>query len=106
MRLIKLIKFTLFYLKEVFTSNIKVTHDVLTKRHQMMPGFIAIPVQGLKDRQLLILSNLLTMTPGSVTVDISEEKDFLYLHVMYLNDPESFRQSIITKYVKRVQEVF
>lgn len=106
MRFFKLISFLLFYLKEVVSSNLKVSYDILTKRHQMTPGFIIIPVNGLNNRQLLILSNLLTMTPGSVTMDISKEKEELYLHVMYLNNVDEFRQAIVNKYVKRVQEVF
>ena len=106
MKLFKLINFALFYLKEVIVSNFKVAYDVLTQKHYMHPGFISIPVDELNDRQLLIISNLLSMTPGSVSIDISSDKRELFIHAMYLENPEALRQEIITKYVKRVKEAF
>jgi len=106
MKLVKLFAFVLFYIKEVVVTNFQVAYDVLTKKHHMTPGFIAIPVDGLSDRQLLVLSNLLTMTPGSITIDLSQDKKTLFIHAMYIDTVDEVRNEIIEKYVKRVKEVF
>ncbi len=106
MKVFKLLSFVLFYIKEVVISNIIVAYDVLTKKHHMTPGFVGIPVDGLTDRQLLVLSNLLTMTPGSFTIDLSQDKKILYIHAMYIDSVEQVQQEITEKYVNRVREVF
>ena len=106
MKLFKLITFVLFYIKEVVITNFQVAYDVLTKKHHMTPGFVAIPVESLTDRQLLVLSNLLTMTPGSITIDLSQDKQTLYIHAMYIETVDQVRDEIVEKYVKRVKEVF
>ncbi|WDE95452.1 Na+/H+ antiporter subunit E [Lentisphaera profundi] len=106
MKIIKLFSFALFYMKEVVISNFMVAYDVLTKKHHMTPGFVAIPIPDLTDRQLLVLSNLLTMTPGSITIDLSLDKQTLYIHAMYIDNVEDVRTEIIEKYVNRVREAF
>ena len=106
MKLLKILLFALFYLKEVVACNFRVAFDVLTKKHYMHPGFVAIPVDDLNDRQLMILANLLSMTPGSVTIDIAYDKKHLFVHAMYIDDLEALRNEITEKYVKRVKEVF
>ncbi len=106
MKIVKLIAFVLFYIKDVVITNVQVAYDVLTKKHHMTPGFVAIPVEGLSDRQLLVLSNLLTMTPGSITIDLSQDKQTLFIHAMYIETVDEVREEIISKYVNRVREVF
>ena len=101
----KIIIFIFFYLWELLLSNFRVLHDVLTPRHYMNPGFIAIPLEAKTDLEILILANLISMTPGTMSIDISLNRRFLYLHVMYLDDVEQFRRMIKDKFETRVLEV-
>lgn len=105
LRWIKAVAFLGFYIKEVILSNLRVAYDVLTPRHHMKPGFIAIPLGDLTDRQILILANLITMTPGTLSIDVSADRSILYLHAMYIDDPESVRRDI-TVYRDKIKEVF
>jgi multicomponent Na+:H+ antiporter subunit E len=71
----------------------------------MIPGFIAIPLDARTDFEILIVSNLISMTPGTLSMDISPDRKFLYLHVMYIDDLEEIRQTIKSKFESRVLEV-
>jgi len=104
-RILKAFAFLIFYIKEVVMSNIRVAYDVLTPRHHMKPGFIAIPLGDLTNRQILILANLITMTPGTLSMDVSADRSILYLHAMYIDDPESVRHEIAV-YRDKIREVF
>jgi multicomponent Na+:H+ antiporter subunit E len=103
---IKLLLFFLFYLKEVVKTNVIVAMEVLTPTHYMKPGFVKIDVSGINDRQLLIFSNLLTMTPGSMVVDVAEDKSFVSVHILYLDDEKRAIKEIEENYLSKVKELF
>ena len=102
---IKLIIFILFYIKELILANFRILHDILTPRHYMKPGFVAIPLDAKTDLEVFILVNLISMTPGTISIDVSENRKKLFLHVMYLDNLDEFRQMIKDKFESRVLEV-
>ena len=105
-RLFRLFEFFLFYVYEVVVSNLRVALDILTPQHLMDPAFIAIELEPMSDWQLIILANLITMTPGTLSMDIHPDKRQLYVHAMYVGDPEEFRTKIQENYIRRVLNVF
>ena len=105
-RLPRILRFVLFYMWEMLLSNVRVAHDVLTPRNRFRPGIIAVPLPELTDRQLIVLTNLVTMTPGTVSLDVSDDRDVLYVHCMYVDDPDRVRQDILDDYVYRIRELF
>jgi multicomponent Na+:H+ antiporter subunit E len=100
-----LLEFLAFYVFEVIASNIKVAADVLTPPHLMTPELLEISVEGLSDRQLLVLSNLITMTPGTLCLGLTEA-GLLRIHAMYAKDAEKEAQDLVDNYVRRVRRVF
>lgn len=97
------IRFCGFYLAEVLKSNLAIAWDVLTPADKGRPGIIALPLpEGLRDGQILLVSNLITMTPGTLTLDLSEDRRTLVLHVLYLDDVEETRRHLLENYVQRV----
>lgn len=106
MRLFRFIEFILFYTKEVFSSNLRVAYDVLTPKLHMHPGFVAVPIDALNDRQTAVMANLITMTPGTLSVDVSSDHRTLYVHVMFLKDPDALRAEIKQNYERRIAHVF
>lgn len=107
LRISKLIGFLGFYVKEVVLSNLRVARDVVSPRTRIEPSFLGIDLDPeMNDRQRMILANLITMTPGTLSVDIDPEGTVLYLHVMYADDPEELRRSIREDYSRRIKEVF
>ena len=108
-RLIASIDFLLFYLKEVILANIRVARDVLTptSHMNMNPKLVNIEIeQDLTDWQLTILANLITMTPGTLSIDISEDRKSIFIHAMFIESSEALQKEINENYVRRIINVF
>ena len=71
------------------------------------PGVVAIPLDARTDAEITLLANLITLTPGSVSLDLSEDKRILYVHAMYIDggDVEAYRRSIKEGLERRVLEL-
>jgi len=95
----------LFFLWELLLSNLRVAYDVVTHRHHMRPGIVAIPLDAKTDTEITLLANLLTLTPGTLSLDLSEDRQFLFVHIMYITDVEATRRYIKNGFERRVLEV-
>jgi multicomponent Na+:H+ antiporter subunit E len=95
-----------FFVWELILANIRVAYDVLTPWHILRPGVIAVPLDASTDMEITILSNLITLTPGTLSLDVSVDRKVLYIHAMYIDDVEKTRQKIKNGFEKRVLEVF
>ena len=84
------------FIRDLTLANLLVAHDLLTPKSQLRPGIIKIPLDARTDNEIAILANLLTLTPGTTSIDISDDRATLYLHVMYLDreGPEATRERI------------
>jgi multicomponent Na+:H+ antiporter subunit E len=71
------------------------------------PGVVAIPLDARTDAEIALLANLITLTPGSVTLDISEDRRVLYVHAMYIDggDVDAYRRSVKEGLERRVLEL-
>ena len=94
-----------YYLKELVVSNIIIARDILTPTHYMKPGVVAIPIQARTDVEITILANLITMTPGTLSLDVSADRKTLYVHAMYIHDVEALRADITGNFERRVLEM-
>ncbi|NBB78604.1 MAG: sodium:proton antiporter [Verrucomicrobia bacterium] len=107
MRILRILEFLLFYVKEIVLSNVRIAHDVLTPRHRMKPGIIAVEVGDLSERQLAAMANLITMTPGTLGMYVSKDRKLLYIHSMYMDkDAEAIGADLARDYGRRVKHVF
>jgi multicomponent Na+:H+ antiporter subunit E len=71
------------------------------------PGVIGIPLDARTDVEIALLANLITLTPGSVSLDLSEDRRVLYIHAMYIDgrDVEAYRRSVKEGLERRVLEL-
>jgi multicomponent Na+:H+ antiporter subunit E len=72
----------------------------------MRPGIIAIPLDARTDLEITLLANLITLTPGTLSLDVSADRRVLYIHVMYIDndDIEAVRRNIKDGFERRVLE--
>ena len=105
-RLWLFLRFQAFFIRELIKANLRVAWEVLTPKHHMRPAIIAIPLDAESDLQISILANFITLTPGTLSLDVSPDRKKLYVHAMYVDDLDAFRQEIKEKLEKRVIEVF
>jgi multicomponent Na+:H+ antiporter subunit E len=101
----RVVHFILFFAWEVIDANIRVAYDVLTPRHHMTPGIVAIPLDAKTDSEITILANLITLTPGTLSLDVSADRRVLYIHAMYVQDVDQFKKNIKEELEKRLLEV-
>jgi multicomponent Na+:H+ antiporter subunit E len=72
----------------------------------MRPAIVAIPLDLRGDLEITLLANLITLTPGTLSLDVSSDKRVLYVHSMYVTDIAAFRSEIKNGFEKRVKELF
>jgi multicomponent Na+:H+ antiporter subunit E len=97
--------FAVFYVWELVLANLRVAYDVVTPTHHMRPGTLAIPLDAASDVEITLLANLITLTPGTLSLDVSADRRVLYIHAMYIDDVERVRRRIKQGYERRVLEV-
>lgn len=99
------LSFGLFFLWELILASLRITWDIITPRHRMRPAIIAIPLDLKTDLEITTLANLITLTPGTLSLDVSSDRKFLYIHAVYVHDVEAFKQDIKHRYERRIKEI-
>jgi len=93
MRIVKniyfLIEFIPFYILKLVQSNIYIAYDILTPQQKSSPVIVEVPLQIQSDFSLLVFTNLITMTPGTLTLDIDDDKKNVLVHVLYSKSKEA-----------------
>lgn len=97
----------MFYFTEVVKSNLQIAWDVITPSDLTRQGFLRLDLpEGMSDFRILLVSNLITMTPGTLIVGLSEDRRSLLCHVLYLDeDIEATRNNLQQNYVYRVHQL-
>ena len=104
-RTMGMVRFTAFYVVEVVRANLRVAFDVVTPTSYAKPSIVAVPLDARTDVEITLLSNLITMTPGSLSVDVADDRSVIYVHAMYLDDPDELRRQIKDDLERRVLEL-
>ena len=96
-----------FYLRQLISASILVAYDVLTPKKHIKPGIVAFPLQAKTDIEITLLANLITLTPGSLSIDVSKDRKILYVHEIYIkdNDLDKKKEEIRTGFEKRILRI-
>lgn len=79
---------------EITKANIRVAWDIVTPNKHRRPGIIVVPLDAETDLEIAVLANLVTLTPGSLCIDISADRRTLFVHAMFADDPRQVRAEI------------
>jgi len=100
------VEFGLFFLWELIVANLRVAVDILRPQMRLQPAIVAIPLEAESSpAQITLLANLITLTPGTLSLDVSADQRTLYVHTMHVGDVDEFRHNIKTQFERRVREV-
>ena len=91
-----------FFLRELVHANLRLARDVVSPRNHIRPGIVAVPLDAASDGEILLLTALINLTPGSVALDVSADRKLLYVHSMYVDSAEAARAEIKHGYERRV----
>ncbi len=101
----KTIGFAFYFLYEMIAANVQVAYDVITPNYFFKPGIIRYPLEATTDIEINLLSTMISMTPGTLILDISEDKKSLFIHVMYLRDRDRFIAQIKKGFEHKLLEI-
>jgi multicomponent Na+:H+ antiporter subunit E len=104
-KLLRGVEFAAFFLGQLALSSLRVATDIVTPRHRALPGVVAVPLDARSDAEITLLANLVSLTPGSLSLDVSDDRRTLFVHVMFLDDPEVTRREIKEGFERRVLEL-
>jgi len=104
-KLLLVIRFVLYFLKELLVANLKVAYDIVTPKDHMEPGIVAVPLDVKSDIEITLFANLVTLTPGTLSLDVSPDRGTLFVHALYVKDAEQFRRELKNGLEKRLIEV-
>jgi len=105
-RLYRVVLFIFYYLYELVISSLYVAWDIITPTDLMKPGIVEVPVDLKTDTAIIAFANLISMTPGSLTMDMSPDKKKIYVHAMYLHDRQKFIDKIKTELEHKIRQIF
>ncbi|WHO72299.1 Na+/H+ antiporter subunit E [Rhizobium sp. BT03] len=94
------------FLKELSLSAWKVTLTVLSPDMKLKPGIFAFPLTVTSDFEITLLANLITLTPGTLSVDVSTDRRTLYVHALDCSDPETAKRDIANGFERKIMEAF
>lgn len=100
------IRFAGFFLTDLLLANLRMAYYVLKPRYDMRPGVVAVPLELTSDLQITLLANLLTLTPGTLSLDISDDRSELYVHAIHIESVETFQAEIKNGFERRIKELF
>ncbi len=104
-RLWATIKLSLLFISELIKSNIAVLRLVLRPKLDIQPRFFALPTDLKRDWEITLLSSLITLTPGTIVVHVSDDQKTLYVHAIDADDVDDAIDSIKNTFEKAIKEV-
>lgn len=102
---IAVIKLFFIFCSELVKANIAVLKVILSPKLTMRPGIFALETELEKDWEITVLSNLITLTPGTLVIEVSEDNKTLYIHAMDIDDVEQAKLDIKNTFEKAIKEV-
>ena len=101
------IEYTLIVLYDIVKANWDVALIVLFKPlDKLQPAWIDVPMDLRTPEAITVLAGTITMTPGTVSCDLSAEGHSLLVHCLHAPDPDSVRTEIKDRYERRLKEIF
>lgn len=90
LRLLGLMAFSFRFTRELVLANIAVAKAVLFQPvSALAPGFVTYRLDGLTDFEIVVLTHCITLTPGTTSVEVAEDKTSVVLHALDARDPQA-----------------
>lgn len=106
LRLGRVLSLVLLFFKELALSAWKVAVMVTRPKLDVQPGIFAYPLTVTTDFEITLLANLITLTPGTLSVDVSGDRKTLYVHAIDCSDIEATKNDIRNGFERKIMEAF
>jgi multicomponent Na+:H+ antiporter subunit E len=90
----QVLSFTGFFLWDLLRANLRVAYYVLNPRLTMQPRVVEVPLEACSLQEVTVLANVISLTPGTISLDVSKDGRYLYIHFMHAPDADQARREI------------
>ncbi|MEM8757679.1 MAG: Na+/H+ antiporter subunit E [Planctomycetota bacterium] len=104
-RVVAIIVLAVFTIYELILANFRVAWYTISTLRSLRPAILDVPLEpGMSDAEITLLSSLITLTPGTLTLDVSNDRSILRVHFMHVEDPQAAIEDIKDGFERRVRE--
>ncbi len=104
LRPVRVLRLAALFVYELALSGYRVARDTLAPRMTFQPAIVACPLELESEVGILLLANLITLTPGTLSVDVSTDRSTLYIHAMNVDNADELRADIRNGFERRIRE--
>ena len=102
-----IVQYVLIVLWDIVVANVVVAWLILFRRtRDLQPRWIAVPLELRKPEAITVLAGTITLSPGTLSADMSAEGHYLLVHCLHAPDPDAVRDEIKKRYERRLLEIF
>ena len=105
-RPILLLRYVVRVIGDIIIANIEVAILILSKADAIRPRFVRFPLELSNEFAITMLANTITLTPGTVTADVSEDRSWLLIHGLDVSDEQALIEKIRRRYERPLREIF
>lgn len=106
LRPLRIVELALLFLYELALSGYRVARLAFAPRLELRPGIFAYPLRVYSDFEITLLANMVTLTPGTLSVDVSDDRKTLFVHAIDCSDPVQARRDIAEGFERNIMEAF
>jgi multicomponent Na+:H+ antiporter subunit E len=105
-RFVPLLQLIAFFGRQLILAQLDVARWVLSRKLNLKPAIVLVPTELESDFQLMLLSNMITLTPGTLTLEVMPQERTLLVHVFHTDEPEKVIESIKSGFETKIRGVF
>src|SRR5690606_5217411 len=105
-RVLACLKLTLIFCAEVVRSGLRVAYLILHPTLPMCSSLLAVPLDVTCDEAITMLAGMITMAPGSISIELSNDRKVLYVHALEAGDPHKAAAFFKNAFERHILEVF
>nr|WP_269468050.1 Na+/H+ antiporter subunit E [Devosia ureilytica] len=104
----RMLSLAVLFLYELMVSAVRVAIVVVRPdmSNAVRPAIVAVPLTVTSDAEITLLANMITLTPGTLSVDVSADKSVLYVHALHMVDRDAMIADIANGFEKKIREAF
>jgi multicomponent Na+:H+ antiporter subunit E len=87
-RTFAIVGLSVYFLYDLVRSSVAVVWEIVTPRVYSKPQLLEMPLDAQTDMEIMLTANLISLTPGTLTVDVAPDRSHLLIHAMFVDDPQ------------------
>jgi len=103
---VKIMRYSLMLVWDIIVANLRVARLIISPNSKLKPAFVAVPLDIEGALPITLLASTISLTPGTVSADVSEDQRWLYVHVLDMDDEQSVIDEIKGRYEAPLREIF